>query len=115
MARIFITGSSDGLGLMAAKLLIDAGHAVVLHGRNDARRHDALNSAPGAESAVAGDLATIGGAKSVADQVNRLGRFHAVIHNAGIGYHIYHLLCGDAIGGAQGLRRPLAQAGSATA
>ena len=90
MARIFITGSSDGLGLMAAKLLIDAGHAVVLHGRNDARRHDA------------GDLATIGGAKSVADQVNRLGRFHAVIHNAGIGYHIYHLLCGDAIGVLKG-------------
>ena len=37
MARVFITRSSDGLGLMAAKLLIDEGHEVVLHGRNDAR------------------------------------------------------------------------------
>jgi NAD(P)-dependent dehydrogenase (short-subunit alcohol dehydrogenase family) len=34
MARVFITGSSDGLGLMAAKLLIEQSHQVVLHGRN---------------------------------------------------------------------------------
>jgi NAD(P)-dependent dehydrogenase (short-subunit alcohol dehydrogenase family) len=34
MARIFITGSSDGLGSMAAKLLADQGHKVVLHARN---------------------------------------------------------------------------------
>ena len=86
MARVFITGSSDGLGLMAAKLLIDEGHEVILHGRNDARRRDALAAAPGAKGAVAGDLATVAGAKSVAEEVNRLGRFHAVIHNAGIGY-----------------------------
>ena len=35
MARVFITGSSDSLGLMAAKLLIEPGHEVVLHGRNE--------------------------------------------------------------------------------
>jgi NAD(P)-dependent dehydrogenase (short-subunit alcohol dehydrogenase family) len=35
VARVFITGSSDGLGLMAARLLIDQGHEVVLHGRNE--------------------------------------------------------------------------------
>ena len=86
MARVFITGSSDGLGLMAAKLLIEQGHEVVLHGRNDARRRDALTAAPKAKGAVSGDLSTVAGARSVADQVNRLGRFDAVIHNAGIGY-----------------------------
>jgi NAD(P)-dependent dehydrogenase (short-subunit alcohol dehydrogenase family) len=86
MARIFITGSSDGLGLMAGKLLVDEGHEVVLHGRNDARRRDALAAAPGAKGAVSGDISTVAGAKSVAEQVNRLGRFDAVIHNAGIGY-----------------------------
>ena len=48
MARVFITGSSDGLGLMAARLLIDQGHEVVLHGRNEGRSHDALAAAPGA-------------------------------------------------------------------
>ena len=86
MARVFITGSSDGLGLMAARLLIDQGHEVVLHGRNEGRRCDALAAAAGAGGAVSGDLSTIAGARTVADEVNELGRFDAVIHNAGIGY-----------------------------
>jgi NAD(P)-dependent dehydrogenase (short-subunit alcohol dehydrogenase family) len=86
MARVFITGSSDGLGLMAAKLLIAQGHDVVLHGRNDERCRDARAAAPGARDAVSGDFSTIGGAKAVADSINSLGRFNAVIHNAGIGY-----------------------------
>ena len=85
MARVFITGSSDGLGLMAAKLLIAQGHDVVMHGRNDERCRDARAAAPGAKDAVSGDFSTVGGAKSVADSVNKLGRFNAVVHNAGIG------------------------------
>jgi len=86
MARVFITGSSDGLGLMAAKLLIEQGHEVVLHGRNEGRSRDALLAAVGAQGAVTGDLSTIAGATIVANEVNKLGRFNAVIHNAGIGY-----------------------------
>ena len=86
MARVFITGSSDGLGLMAARLLIDQGHEVVLHGRNKVRSRDALAAAPGAREVVSGDLSTIAGARTVADEVNKLGRFDAVIHNAGVGY-----------------------------
>src|SRR5499433_1763600 len=86
MARVFITGSSDGLGLMAAKLLIEQGHDVVLHGRNDQRCRDARAAAPGAKDVVVGDFSTIAGTKSVADGINKLGRFNAVIHNAGIGY-----------------------------
>jgi short-subunit dehydrogenase len=42
MARIFITGSSDGLGQMAANLLITQGHHVVLHARNEERGKKAL-------------------------------------------------------------------------
>src|SRR5215469_2302698 len=86
MARVFITGSSDGLGLITAKLLIAQGHDVVLHGRNDERRRDARAAAPGARDAVSGDFSTIGGAKAVADSIYSLARFNAVIHNAGIGY-----------------------------
>jgi NAD(P)-dependent dehydrogenase (short-subunit alcohol dehydrogenase family) len=37
MSRILITGSADGLGLMAAQLLISQGHEVVLHARNQVR------------------------------------------------------------------------------
>jgi NAD(P)-dependent dehydrogenase (short-subunit alcohol dehydrogenase family) len=85
MARVFVTGSSTGLGLMAGQLLIEQGHKVVLHGRNRARADEAMASAPGAE-AVVGDLSTMKAMKSVADQANRLGRFDAVIDNAGVGY-----------------------------
>ena len=86
MARVFISGSSDGLGLMAARLLIAQGHEVVLDGRNEGRSRDALAAAAGARGVVSGDLSTIAGVRTVADQVNKLGRFDAVIHNAGIGY-----------------------------
>jgi len=71
---------------MAARLLIGQGHEVLLHGRNESRSRDALAAAAGAKGVVSGDLSTIAGARTVADQVNKLGRFDAVIHNAGIGY-----------------------------
>lgn len=86
MARIFITGSSTGLGLMAGQLLISEGHEIVLHGRNQERTQEALAVAPGAAAVVTGDLSRIGEIRSVADQVNRHGAFDAVIHNAGVGY-----------------------------
>jgi NAD(P)-dependent dehydrogenase (short-subunit alcohol dehydrogenase family) len=54
MARVFITGSSDGLGLMAAQLLIEQGHQVVLHGRNEARSRDAVAAGAGAQAVVTG-------------------------------------------------------------
>ena len=75
MARIFITGSSAGLGLMAGQWLTEHGHQLVLHGRNQARADEGLASVPGAESAVTGGLSRIRDMKAVADQVNRLGRF----------------------------------------
>jgi NAD(P)-dependent dehydrogenase (short-subunit alcohol dehydrogenase family) len=86
MARVFITGSADGLGQMAARLLVAEGHQVVLHGRNEQRASEALKAVNGAEAAVHGDLSIIAEIKDVAKQVNALGPFDAVIHNAGIGY-----------------------------
>jgi NAD(P)-dependent dehydrogenase (short-subunit alcohol dehydrogenase family) len=86
MARIFITGSSDGLGRNAAQLLVEQGHRVVLHARNETRAKEAMCSVPYADSAVIGDLSSIAETCSVADQVNRLGFFDAVIHNAAVGY-----------------------------
>ena len=86
MARVFITGSSDGLGKMAAQLAIERGHKVVLHARNERRGEEARAAVPGAEAVVVGDLASIAQTRSVAEQVNRLGAFDAVIHNAAVGY-----------------------------
>jgi len=86
MARVFITGSSDGLGKMAAQLLVEEGHKVVLHARNEARGKEAMASVPEADTVVIGDLASIRQTRTVADQVNALGVFDAVIHNAAVGY-----------------------------
>ena len=86
MARVFITGSADGLGKMAAQLLVEQGHKVVLHARTGQRGREAMAEVPGAEGVVTGDLTSIGETRRVADQVNALGAFDAVIHNAGIGY-----------------------------
>ena len=97
MARVFITGSSDGLGLMAGRLLADQGHAVVLHARNAARAADAKKAELRAEAVVVGDLAMIAETKAVAAQVNALGRFDAVIHNAAVGYREGHRVTSDGL------------------
>jgi NAD(P)-dependent dehydrogenase (short-subunit alcohol dehydrogenase family) len=97
MSRIFISGSSAGLGLMAGELLIDKGHQVVLHARNAARAGDARRALPKAEAVVEGDLDTIAGAKAVAARVNELGRFDAVIHNAAVGYREGHRVTADGL------------------
>ena len=86
MASIFITGSADGLGQMAARLLIAQGHRVVLHARNAQRALDAMTGAPGADSALVGDLSRLDEMRSVAQQANALDPFDAVIHNAAVGY-----------------------------
>jgi len=85
MARVFITGSTDGLGLEAARLLVETGHAVVLHARNAARAEDARRRLPACEGVVVGDLSSLAETRGVAEQVNRLGRFDAVVHNAAVG------------------------------
>jgi NAD(P)-dependent dehydrogenase (short-subunit alcohol dehydrogenase family) len=73
MSRVFVTGSSDGLGLMASQLLIEQGHMVVLHTRNQERARDAQSRVPNADATVVGDFSSIAQTRSVAEQVNRLG------------------------------------------
>ena len=86
MSLVFITGATDGLGFLAAELLVSQGHRVVLHARNSAREADAKHRLPDAEAVVTGDLSSIAQTCSIAEQVNRIGRFDAVIHNAGADY-----------------------------
>jgi NAD(P)-dependent dehydrogenase (short-subunit alcohol dehydrogenase family) len=84
MRRIFITGSTDGLGRAAAVTLINAGHRVVLHARSAARASALADLKPQSAGIVIGDLASAKETRAVADQVNKIGRMDAVIHNAGI-------------------------------
>ena len=86
MSHVLITGSTEGLGLMAARLLADDGHSVTLHARNAARAEDARAALPAARAVVVGDLTSIAGMRQVAEQANAGGPYDAVIHNAGVGY-----------------------------
>jgi NAD(P)-dependent dehydrogenase (short-subunit alcohol dehydrogenase family) len=82
--RIFITGSTDGLGRTAAGVLIGEGHEVVLHARSRERAAAVNGLAPHAAGVVIGDLSSAAQTREVADQVNGIGRMDAVIHNAGV-------------------------------
>jgi NAD(P)-dependent dehydrogenase (short-subunit alcohol dehydrogenase family) len=84
MARIFITGSADGLGQLTATALVAQRHEVVLHARNEKRGQEALEKVPGAETVLTADLADTSETKQLAAKVNALGKFDAVIHNAGV-------------------------------
>jgi NAD(P)-dependent dehydrogenase (short-subunit alcohol dehydrogenase family) len=83
MARIFITGSTDGLGRAAARGLMEEGHLVLLHARSQERASAVADLASRSLGVVVGDLSSAAETRSVADQVNAIGRINAVIHNAG--------------------------------
>ncbi len=84
MAKIFITGSSDGLGLLAAKDLVEQSHEVYVHARNKQRAQDLAKEVPNASKILIADLAKIDEVKQLANELNSFGRFDAIIHNAGI-------------------------------
>jgi NAD(P)-dependent dehydrogenase (short-subunit alcohol dehydrogenase family) len=84
MAIVFITGSTDGLGRAVAQSLLDGGHRVVLHARSKVRANAISDLASRAAGVVVGDLRSAAQTRSIADQVNAIGRMDAVIHNAGV-------------------------------
>jgi len=84
MPHIFITGSTDGLGRATAQTLLDDGHEVGVHARS-AERLAAVSDLIGQGAVpVVGDLADLDQTQDVAEQVSRLGRMDAVIHNASV-------------------------------
>jgi NAD(P)-dependent dehydrogenase (short-subunit alcohol dehydrogenase family) len=87
MAKVFITGSSDRLGLLAGKQLAGQGHHVVLHARNEERAAAARDALPECKDVLIGDLSAIAAMEAVAAQANARGSFDAVIHNVGTGYN----------------------------
>jgi NAD(P)-dependent dehydrogenase (short-subunit alcohol dehydrogenase family) len=84
MARVFVTGSADGLGRLAAQTLLDDGHEVVVHARNSDRLEAVRDLVQRSAAVVVGDLAEIDQTRGLARDVNSLGRMNAVIHNAGV-------------------------------
>jgi NAD(P)-dependent dehydrogenase (short-subunit alcohol dehydrogenase family) len=92
MAKIFITGSADGLGHLAAKQLLLEGHEVVLHARNQSRAAEAMKKIPSASQVLIADLSDLEEGKRLAEQANELGTFDVVIHNAGVYQEQNHVL-----------------------
>jgi NAD(P)-dependent dehydrogenase (short-subunit alcohol dehydrogenase family) len=84
MTRVFITGSADGLGSLTARALVKEGHKVVLHARSATRAKEAAEACPGAETVLVGDLSSFSETKKLAEEVNKLGKFDAIIHNAAL-------------------------------
>lgn len=85
MASIFVTGSSDGIGRQTARQLVEGGHRVVLHARDDSRAKEAAQAVPGAAGVAVGDLSALAGIRQAAESASALGPYDAVIHNAGVG------------------------------
>jgi NAD(P)-dependent dehydrogenase (short-subunit alcohol dehydrogenase family) len=85
MATILVTGSSDGIGRHTAATLVDGGHRVVLHARDERRAGDARAAVPGAAAVVVGDLASLAQTRDLARQAADLAPFDVVVHNAGVG------------------------------
>ena len=84
---ILITGSTDGIGLEAAKKLAEQGHRVLLHGRNPEKLQkvaDELSSIGQVESYIA-DLTDMDAVRSLAKQVSDKHKtLDVLMNNAGI-------------------------------
>jgi NAD(P)-dependent dehydrogenase (short-subunit alcohol dehydrogenase family) len=91
MARIFITGSADGLGRATAQQLLDDGHQIIVHARSVDRLSAVRDLLDRGAAGVVGDLSDMEQTRDVGKQVNKIGHIDAVIHNAGVlgGPHIF--------------------------
>lgn len=99
---ILITGSTDGIGLETAKMLISKGHKVLLHGRNLAKLENAqtlLSAIPGTgqvESYEA-DLSRMANVESLAKAVaEKHPALDVLINNAGV-YQTPHRITPDGL------------------
>ena len=87
---ILITGSTDGIGLETADMLAEAGHLVMLHGRNGQKLEDAqqkvqARSTSGEVAAFQADLSDLGQVRALAAAVSEHGRrLDVLINNAGV-------------------------------
>jgi NAD(P)-dependent dehydrogenase (short-subunit alcohol dehydrogenase family) len=83
MALVCITGSTDGIGLAAARQLLGDGHEVLVHARSAGRGEPVLSELSGLGKArlVVADLADLDQVRALAEVV---GDVDVLVHNAGI-------------------------------
>ncbi|MEV0001497.1 SDR family NAD(P)-dependent oxidoreductase [Micromonospora sp. NPDC050980] len=84
MGTVLVTGSVQGIGRRTAAQLVDQGHRVVVHARDEERAAVAGAALPAAAGIVVGDLRSIEQTRTLARSLSAFGRLDAVVHNAGI-------------------------------
>ncbi len=84
MARILVTGSTDGLGRSTAEALLEDGHDVIVHARSEARREAVADLLDRGALCVVGDFARLDEVHEVADRALALGPIDVVVHNCGV-------------------------------
>lgn len=82
--RIVVTGSAEGLGRDTAAALLDDGHQVVVHVRNEQRRAAVAPLAARGAAVVVGDLSDLGQTRALVPQITAAGNVDAIVHNAGV-------------------------------
>lgn len=85
MVSVFVTGSTDGIGLQTARTLIAGGNRVVLHARNAERARDAVEADHGASAVVVGDVSVLAQTRALAAEATSHGPYDVIIHNVGVG------------------------------
>ncbi len=85
---ILITGSTDGIGLETAKILVSQGHRALLHGRNPTKLEAAaksLSALPGSVESYIADLSRMADVASLAQAVAKNHpTLDVLINNAGV-------------------------------
>lgn len=84
MARILITGSTDGLGRATADTLLNQGHEVIVHARNPSRADAVVDLVDRGASLVVADLSERQAVLGAAEELDAGPDIDAVIHNAGV-------------------------------
>ena len=82
---ILITGSTDGIGLLTAKMLVDKGHKVLLHGRDRRKLDAATAEIDGQAEGYLADLSSMADVARLADEITARHRtLDVLINNAGV-------------------------------
>ncbi|WP_291727400.1 SDR family oxidoreductase [Leisingera sp. F5] len=81
--RALVTGSTDGLGFAAARLLSEAGAKVWVNGRSKERVAEALNRMPGKARALVLDVADEGSAAAGFESIADEGGLDILVNNVG--------------------------------
>src|ERR671920_408334 len=79
MTTVLVTGATDGLGRALARELVQAGHTVLIHGRDRARAERTLAETGAAELYLA-DFARLDDIRALT-----LPEIDVLVNNAGIG------------------------------